>query len=113
MDGAQDFWGLIEPERAVLPLPVRQVLLLSIHGWAVETNTPEFGLPALPDRRAWLPVFIRLLHRADWQEELQRLALIGLGPASPDLSETIERAFRAPDLHQHLVNSTATLSKGC
>ena len=107
MDGAQDFWGLIEPERAVLPLPVRQVLLLSIHGWAVETNTPEFGLPALPDRRTWLPVFIRLLHRTDWQNELQRLALIGLGPASPDLSETIERACQSSGLHAGLVDGLA------
>ena len=48
MDGAHDFWGLIEPENAILPLPIRQVLLLSIHGWAVETDTPQYGLPALP-----------------------------------------------------------------
>jgi hypothetical protein len=108
-DGSQDIWGLVDPDKAILPLPVRQVLLLAIHGWAVETNTPQYGLPALPDRRAWLPVFIRLLHRPDWREEMQRLCLLGLGAAAPDLQDTITRASHTPRLHAGMVEALAIL----
>lgn len=109
-DGTLDLWGLTEPDNAILPLPVRQVLLLSIHGWAVETDTPQYGLPALPDRRAWLPVFIRLLHRPDWRNELHRLCLLGLGDAAPELQDTIARACKAPRLHAGLVDALAMLA---
>lgn len=112
-DGNFDLWGLIEPENAILPLPVRQVLLLSIHGWAVQTDTPQYGLPALPDRRAWLPVFIRLLHQPDWRNELHRLCLLGLGDdVESDLQDTIARVRKAPRLHPRLVGALAMLSVG-
>lgn len=110
MDGSHDLWGLIDPDKAVLPLPVRQVLLLSIHGWAVETGTPRYGIPALPDRRAYLPAFIEILFRPDWRDELERLALVGLGDAADDLRNTITRAFRTRQLKQELVMALAMLA---
>lgn len=109
-DGTVDLWGLIEPDKAILPLPVRQVLLLAIHGWAVQTATPQYGLPALPHRREYLPVFILILHRPDWRDELHRLCLLGLGEAAPDLQDTIARACKTPRLHAGLVEALAMLA---
>ena len=110
MDGTQDVWGIHESDKDVLPMPARQVLLLAIHGWAIETGTPQSGLPALPDRRDYLPVFIQLLHEVGWRNELERLCLIALQEATPDLQSSVRRMCHAPALHSSLVKALAVLA---
>ena len=110
MDGARDIWGVREGDNDVLPMPARQVLLLAIHGWAIETGTPQSGLPALPCRHDYLPVFIPMLHETTWRNELERLCLVALQDAADDLQSSVKRMCHAPDLHGSLIKALATLA---
>ena len=86
-----------------------QLLGMAVQGWALEQGISLQGIPAMPERRAFLSAFILLLHRHDWRPELHRLAI-----ASTDgwqMREEIQRYFTAPNIHGQLVQTLAGLAK--
>ena len=88
----------------------KPILHLAIDGWATDTNTPSQGIPALPNRKAFLPVFILLLHQPDWRDEIRRFSLISYKFATPHIRESLSRMCNCPDLHSGLVMALARLA---
>lgn len=110
MDGSQ-FNDTHEPLPDDVKLMLaKPILHLAIDGWATDTNTPAHGIPALPDRKAFLPVFIQLLHQPDWRDEIRRLSLISYKFATPHIRESLSRMCSCPNLHSGLVKALAQLA---
>lgn len=86
-----------------------QLLGMAIQGWALERGLALQGIPAMPERRQYLPAFIMLLHRPDWQPELHRYAMTAHG--GWQMREEIQRYFAAPDIHGQLVQTLARMAK--
>lgn len=109
--------GVIAPRTLVaqteaMPVPARQMLRLAIHGWAVAANVREVGVPAMPHRTEFLPVFIRLLHRHDWRNEVDEMAMTGLrcDGSDPALADTVHGLMQHPGLLHSMVDELAVLA---
>ena len=101
-----------EQDNVAASIHARHILRMAIHGFAVSCKIPEHGLPAIPDRRDFLPSFIRLLHRPDWQEKLQELLQHSMDNdhVDSDMQDAIKRGFFEPNMLHYLVDDLADLS---
>lgn len=88
------------------------ILRLAIHGLAVRQSLPEQGLPAMPVKTAYMPVFIRLFHRPDWMEQITDLTQAGMDSHKVDseVQEAIKRGLIEPGMQHFLVDDLAYLS---
>lgn len=102
----------LETECPPLPVPVRAFLVTAIHGFAVRYGMKEQGVPALPKRRDFLPHFILMLHREDWDQELAELIWIGLAcdPARDDMIGMLQRVTDCPGMRYQFVEALACLA---
>lgn len=85
-----------------------QMLGMAIQGWALERGLPLQGIPAMPERRKYLPVFIMLLHRPYWRDRLEALAQSGLD--NQDMLGTVQRACEAFGIKGQMVKALAQLA---
>lgn len=93
-----------------LPPPARVILLYALLGWGREQGGDYLpGWRSLPDRRAWVPAFIRMIRTPD---RLCAYALAGLRyeRAPAELLATVERAFALPGFDGMMIEAMAEQS---
>ena len=96
-----------------LPPPARVILLYALLGWGREQGGDYLpGWRPLPDRKTWLPAFIRMIGGPDRLGRLCAYALAGLRfeRAPPELLETVERAFGRPGFDDMMIEAMAEQS---
>lgn len=96
-----------------LPPPARVILLYALLGWGREQGgIARFGWVPVPDRRLWLPAFIRMIGEPDRLARLCAYALAGLRfeHAPAGLLDTVERAFSVPGFDSMMIEALAEQS---
>lgn len=96
-----------------LPPPARVILLYALLGWGREQGGDHLpGWRSLPDRKAWLPAFIRMIGEPDRLARLCSYALAGLRyeRAPAELLGTVERAFDVPGFDRMMIEALADQS---
>ena len=72
-----------------LPPPARVILLYALLGWGREQGGDQLpGWRSLPDRKTWLPAFIRMIGEPD---RLARLCVYALAGLRSDRAEQFHR----------------------
>ena len=100
-------------EHGPLPPPARVILLYALLGWGREQGGDALpGWRPLPDRRQWLPAFIRMIGEPDRLARLSDYALAGLRfeRAPAELLATVERAFLVPGFDRMMIEALADQS---
>jgi hypothetical protein len=96
-----------------LPPPARVILLYALLGWGREQGGDCLpGWRSLPDRRAWVPAFIRMIGEPDRLARLCAYSLAGLRyeRAPVELLATVERAFALPGFDRMMIEAMAEQS---
>lgn len=91
------------------PMPAKLILICAIQGWAAHQGLRMQGIPALPERKAFIPAFIKILCQHRWRRIFEPLALDALrgDPDEEYVGNMLKQLLNRPDCYEAIVEALA------